>query len=64
MEAKTDLFVGVEAYTVDSCKHQMTITLNVHSKDFGIDKYKTVYDEIRSSLQEKGLMPYLQTKRS
>lgn len=59
MEEKTDLFVGVESYTIDSSKHQLTITLNVHSKDFGIDKYKTVYDEIRTLMQEKGYMPRL-----
>jgi len=51
--------VGVDNYTIDNAKSQMTITLNVYSKDFGIDKYKTVYDEIRSSLQEKGLIPKL-----
>lgn len=60
-EKSGDIIVGFENFTVDNAKDQMTLTLNVYSysNDFGIGKYKTVYDEIRKFLLKNGLMTNL-----
>jgi len=50
---KSDIFAGIRDYAIDNGEFQMTITLTVASTDPGIDKYKTVLDEIRNLLEEK-----------
>lgn len=54
MGKNKQVFAGIHTFGVDDEKGQMTITLNVSSADFGIDKYQKVYHTVRNALIENG----------
>ncbi|KPH76097.1 hypothetical protein [Oceanobacillus caeni] len=47
---RPDIIAGIKEFAIDNEKFEMTLTLTVASENPGIDKYKTVYDDIHNLL--------------
>jgi hypothetical protein len=54
MTKQDGIFAGINNFSIDSSKNQMTIIFNVASPDFGIEKYLAVFETIRNALLENG----------